>query len=335
MIEVSAWRRAAVAAITMVAISASATARMPVDTKELAARVELHTFQSLTLPDSAFLRGDPTAGKPVTLSAELRVAQGTGKLPLVVLMHGSSGIGSNIHTWARLLNAMGVSTLALDSMTGRGLTTVGADQGALGRLNFVLDIYRALGIAAKHPRVDPSRVAVMGFSRGGQAVLYAALSRFHKQWNTSGVRFVGYVPFYPACVTRYVGETEVEAAPIAVFHGTKDDYNEIAPCKGYLERLKAAGRDAVMHEYAEGEHGFDVPTLFGKTVHAKTSQTGRRCKVAEAADGTLINEETKAPFTYKDTCVQLGPHVGGNVAATAAAELEVSAFMKKVLKIGG
>ena len=81
---------------------------------------------------------------------------------------------------------MGVSTFALGGFTGRALTQVNTDQSLLGRLNFILDIYRALDILAKHPRVDPQRIALMGFSRGGQAVLYASLKRFKEMWNRSG-----------------------------------------------------------------------------------------------------------------------------------------------------
>ena len=91
--------------------------------------------------------------------------------------------------WERELNATGVSTFALDGFTGRGLTQVSTDQALLGRLNFILDIYRALDVLAKHPRVDSQRIALMGFSRGGQAALYASLTRFHKMWNRSGIEF--------------------------------------------------------------------------------------------------------------------------------------------------
>jgi hypothetical protein len=52
----------------------------------------------------------------------------------------------------------------------------------------------------------------MGFSRGGQAALYAGLDRFNKLWNKSGVQFAGYIPFYPDCSTRYATDTEVAAA---------------------------------------------------------------------------------------------------------------------------
>ena len=85
--------------------------------------------------------------------------------------------------------------MIVDGFTGRGLTQVSTDQALLGRLNFILDIYRGLDALAKHPRVDPQRVALMGFSRGGQAALYASLKRFHKTWNKSGIEFAAYLPF--------------------------------------------------------------------------------------------------------------------------------------------
>src|SRR6185436_20273742 len=115
------------------------------DAKEIAARVEIHSFPSLTLTDQQFLAGDANA-KQVTVTGEFRIAQGTGKLPVVILIHGSGGMGPNIEAWARDLNAMGVSTFALDGFTGRGLTSVNTDQALLGRLAFTLDAYRALEV---------------------------------------------------------------------------------------------------------------------------------------------------------------------------------------------
>ena len=119
--------------------------------------------QTLTLSDQNFLKGEAD-GKPTTLSAEFRIAQGSGRLPTVVLMHGSGGMGPNIAMWSNELNAMGISTFAIDGFTGRGLTSVSTNQALLGRLNFILDIYRALDVLAQHPRVDPARIALMGFS---------------------------------------------------------------------------------------------------------------------------------------------------------------------------
>src|SRR6185437_5854762 len=88
--------------------------------KELAARTELYPIQTLTLSDQHFLKG-VAEGTATTISGQFRIAQGKGRLPVVVLMHGSGGMGPNIQMWSEELNAMGVSTFAIDGFTGRGL----------------------------------------------------------------------------------------------------------------------------------------------------------------------------------------------------------------------
>ena len=169
------WRVAAAAAIfcTGLLVTCIETNAQSIP-KEVAARTEIYAIPSLTISDQQFLTGDAN-GKQVTVAGEFRIAQGSGKLPVVVLMHGSSGVGAGMDPWVRHLNAMGISTFVIDGFSGRGLTAVGTNQALLGRLNFIVDIYRALEILAKHPRVDPERIVLMGFSRGGQATLYASL----------------------------------------------------------------------------------------------------------------------------------------------------------------
>jgi acetyl esterase/lipase len=61
----------------------------------------------------------------------------------------------------------------------------------------ILDLYRSLAVLAGHPRIDPNRIAVMGFSRGGQAALYGTLKRFHKLWNPTGIDPAAYIALYP------------------------------------------------------------------------------------------------------------------------------------------
>src|SRR5712671_1098589 len=299
--------------------------------KEIAPRVELYAIPSLTISDQQFLTGDAN-GKPVTVAGELRVAQGTGRQPVVVLMHGSSGVGATTEAWVHQFNAMGISTFVIDGFTGRGLTVVGPSQALLGRLNFIVDIYRSLDILAKHPRVDPDRIVLMGFSRGGQATLYAGLDRFNKLWNKSGVQFAGYIPFYPDCSTRYATDTEVAARPIRVFHGTPDDYNPVASCKAYVGRLQDAKRDVVLTEYPDSQHGFDAGLLGVSTVTVSANaQTARNCRLKEGEGGVLMNDDTKEPFTYKDACIALNPHVGGNPATAQEARKAVSDFLQALL----
>jgi dienelactone hydrolase len=303
-----------------------------VPSKQIAARTELHQLQTLTLSDQQFLKGD-TGGKPVTISGQLRIAQGSGRLPVVVLQHGSGGYAANIDVWSRRLNELGISTFALDSFTGRGLTEVNTNQASLGRLNLILDDYRALDILASHPRVDPQRIALMGFSRGGQAALYASLKRFHQLWNKSGVEFAAYVPFYPDCMTTFISDTEVADRPIRIFGGSLDDYNPIAMCKAYVERLRTAGRNVELTEYPTASHAFDNPLGAQPAAVSPEFETVRKCKIQEKGDGLLMNLDTNQPFTYNDSCVEHGPHLGYDAVASEAARVAVEKLLKSVFKL--
>jgi dienelactone hydrolase len=325
-------RRCIAAALVMsFIVPLSVTAQDPA-TKQMAARTELHLIPSVTLSDEQFLKGD-AGGKPVAVSGELRIAQGSGRLPVVVLIHGSGGMGPNIEYWSRELNEIGVSTFALDGFTGRGLTSVNTDQALLGRLNMILDAYRVLDMLAKHPRVDASRIALMGFSRGGQAALFASLKRFHRSWNKSGIEFAAYIPFYPDCMTTYQSDTEVADRPIRIFHGTPDDYNPVARCKPYVERLRSAGRDVQLTEYPNASHAFDNPLGSLTPSVVKGAQTVRHCTIVEESAGRLMNTATRQPFTYKDACVERDPHVGYDPAATQAATKAVKDLLKSVFKL--
>ena len=300
--------------------------------KQIAARTELYQIQTLTLSDQQFLKGD-TGGKPVTITGQLRIAQGSGRLPVVVLQHGSGGYAANIDVWSRELNELGISTFALDNFTGRGLAEVNTNQALLGRLNFILDDYRALEVLASHPRVDPKRIVLMGFSRGGQAALYASLKRFNRLWNKSGVEFAAYVPLYPDCMTTYVTDTEIADRPIRIFGGTLDDYDPISVCKAYVQRLRTAGHDVEVTEYPNASHAFDNPLLPQSAIVLAKAETVRNCKIREEPEGLLINAETGQPFTYEDACVAHDPHVGYDPAADQAVKTSVKEFLKSVFKL--
>jgi acetyl esterase/lipase len=159
-------------------LNASVALAQEFSTKDLASRVELRAFQSLTLTDQQFLTGDKN-GPPVTITGELRLPQGAeGRVPVVIILHGAGGLGPSNELWSRVLNQMGVATFAIDSHSGRGLGNINANQGLLGFFAYTLDAYRARDLLATHPRIDPDRIALMGTSRGGRGALYASLKRF-------------------------------------------------------------------------------------------------------------------------------------------------------------
>ncbi len=295
-----------------------------------AARVELHTFRSFTVPDAELLSGRGMQDTPVTLVGELNVPlSAEGKVPAVVLLHGSAGVLPYVTEWRDELAAMGVAAFIVDSFTPRGLAGTIPDQDRLPRLNAVMDAYRALELLAKNPAIDPRRIVVMGFSRGADAALYSALRRLRDWYAPPGVGFAAHVAFYPNCGTRYRDDTDVASVPILMFHGTADDYAPAEPCRAYAERLVKAGRDVRRREYAGAGHVFMWKDLEPDTP-LPTGQTTRACELAERDDGVVVNVRTGRPFDHRDACVERGAHVGYDAAAAQAARAEVKALIGRL-----
>jgi len=295
------------------------------------ARVEVVPIQSVTMSDQDFLNGRKDA-KPVMLAGQLKIPRaGNERLPAVVLLHGSGGVGGNVVDWENDLNQMGIATFVLDAFTGRGITSTSANQAVLGRLAMTYDAYRALELLEKHPRIDPRRVGLMGFSRGGQAVLYAASKRFQGMHGpASGLEFAAYVPFYASCGTRFVDDENFSTKPIRMFHGAADNYVPVAPCREYVQRLKAKGVDVTLTEYPGAHHAFDS-RLLKTPVVAEKSQSTRSCQLAERQNGVIVNVKTGRAFTYADPCVELGPTVAYDEKGHAAAQKAVKEFFAATL----
>ena len=69
------------------------------------------------------------------------------------------------------------------------------------------------------------------------------------------------------------------------------------------------------------------------TIHSVRCQPLWPRAVRACGIATLINASTREPFTYKDACVELNPHVGYDAAATEAVKTSVKQFLSTVFKL--
>ena len=295
------------------------------------AKIELYTIPTVTMTDEEFLSGKRN-GAPTVIAAELRLPRlGTDRLPAVVIVHGSGGIMGNEDRWAHELNDLGVAALTVDGFTPRGIINTAADQSQLGTLTMINDAYRALDILAKHPRIDSSRIGIMGGSRGGRIALYASLKRFQRMYGTRGLEFAVYMPFYAPCYTKYIDDEDVSDRPIRMFHGADDDYVPAAPCRDYTDRLRRAGKDVSFTAYPGAYHLFDNPVF--PLMRLPQPQTARKCVTEEKPLGQIVSISTGKVFTFDDPCVERGVTVGYNASAHAESITAVKAILKEAFKL--
>ncbi len=107
--------------------------------------------------------------------------QREGKSPAVILAHGVGGVSDEReHAWAKRLNSWGIAAFVVDSYGGRGMKPpVYADSPKSTHFTaHLVDAYLALQLIATHPAIDGDRVAVMGFSKGGEVAVNAVFERF-------------------------------------------------------------------------------------------------------------------------------------------------------------
>ena len=79
-------------------------------------QIEIVNFQSLTFPGSLFIppfMPAPQVGTPATIFGVLRLPEGTGRVPAVVVTHGCSGITGAETYWSGSLVQLGIATFGL------------------------------------------------------------------------------------------------------------------------------------------------------------------------------------------------------------------------------
>ena len=261
------------AAFCALAVLVSACAAEPVAslTAGQSGDIAFITGETLQRPDRAVRRF--AAGPPVTLTGDLRLPSTTDRVPAVILLHGCGGVDPSVRNWQSVLNRAGIATFAVDSFGGRGLAGgVCADGVALVGVQRLPEAFAALRLLATHPRIDPERISLMGFSHGGIVVMSAATEEAHARFAaTPGPRFAGFFAFYPYCNQRFSGSARI-VGPLRVHAAELDAATPPAPCREIVEEARGLGRDASIVVHQGAYHAFDgnapSPTVQPAADHA-------------------------------------------------------------------
>jgi len=199
--------------------------------------------------------------------------------------------------------------------------------------SLLTNVYRAYDLLAVHPRIDPSQIALMGFSLGGRTALWANQKRFQQRYGPSRVTtFAAYLAFYPAsCHIKLAEEERVSDAPIRIFHGLSDDAAKIERCREYVARLRDAGKDIEIFEYTGARHWFDNGDL-APLQPAWAGVNFSYCTFVER-DEKIIDAATGEAAGVASPCVVSEGSFGYNAEARERATTDVHAFLKGLFRL--
>jgi dienelactone hydrolase len=296
-------------------------------------RIDFASFTPKTMFDLARERRQNWTGQRIWGDLSLP-RSADAKVPAIVLMHGSGGVEPSMAQWVDAFNEIGVATFVVSVFEPRGVKRTAENQALVPYSADLMDAFQALMLLARHPRIDSSRVGVMGFSRGGGVAFQSAIEPFRQAVVKSDLKFALHIPMYAGCNQVY-WSPRITKAPMLNLVGAEDDYTTAEPCEQLAKRYAEAGASVRTIKYAGAGHSWDgmYPVVF-----LPNATSGAPCgvlrwdiepwKITAERTGEIVDPARLTEFF--GGCVKRGVHAGRNEPAFRQSRKDAQAFAREV-----
>lgn len=240
--------------------------------------------------------------RAAAVSGELRIPESKReRLPAVVIVNSSPGFDGRGAFYAESLNQAGIATLEIDMLQGRGIPASPRDN--------MPHAYQTLQHLARHPRIDETRIGIMGFSWGAIISLLTSSETLARQYGGGNLRFAAHLGMYPQCwALRTVlsgKDKSLEAGILArvtgrsvhIIVGDKDDYDDPDGCTQFLAQLAAQVRPHFSLTVFEGAT-FAWDSRFSSATYSAGARKGRGGIVNVIADPLFSQQSRAFTTTY-------------------------------------
>ena len=240
-------------------------------------------FQVISVPDeleSIGIEGQlflPKAGEP--------------PFACVIVVPGSLGVApSHIHK-AALLTEAGIATCVIDPFGARAVTSTVANQTQYSFAASAYDVLATARTLAADDRIDGAQIGAQGHSRGGSAVMTAAVTSFAKA--VGDVRLKAVYAAYPWCGQQFllpaIGNTAVRAVI-----GDRDEWCLPQQVQAQIQAMALSGGQASVRLFGGAQHSFDRETPIEMIEDAKVSPSAPTCFI-DNGSGAFYHPLTGEP----------------------------------------
>jgi dienelactone hydrolase len=262
------------------------------------------------------------------------------RLPLVVVSIGSLGLSSGREDlYCDALAETGIATLVVDSLTTRFLSETASNQGTLSFASSTADALFALAHIRRDPRFEASRIALLGYSRGGLATLMSYDRRLQEAVAGHQAGYCAFVALYPPCFIQWE-HPKPPSAPLLMLLGERDDIVPVAAAKAYAERLSASDGNVRVITLENAGHSFDAAHAAAYSSATNLS----RARILVSDDGSMRETTTGLVATagwsaflgdVEKACGYEGMHTGHGPRPKDIAVRPLVDFLKDSLALGG
>lgn len=220
-------------------------------------------FAMATALASASNAATPDLNGHVTISWPEAVE---GPAPAIVLLSGCGGVRQVQTDYSAVANEAGWAAVVVDSFAARGIGRLAARTTVCTALRMpgeerAHDIFAALDMLRADERIEADRLALIGWSHGGWAILDAmAIAQAGEAPNgaLAGVR--GAFVIYPYCGFLSVADTHPLGDDIAltVLNVGRDRVVNAQACRDMVAARQAEGTPITVIEEPELTHAFDA-----------------------------------------------------------------------------
>lgn len=195
-------------------------------------------------------------------------------LPAVLVLHDWFGVVDHVKVRAQMLARLGYVALAGD-IFGAGVRPASPDEAAALAAEYYADVelFRRRVLAnlealRADPRVDPTRIAIIGYCFGGSGALEAA---------RAGADVRGVVAFHGGLGTRAPAEPGRITASVLVLTGAADPVVPDSAVQTFQDELRHADvPDWQVVSYSGALHAFAVPDANAPEMGAAFQETANR-----------------------------------------------------------